>query len=181
MTPWVAFVSVGVGVSQRILLSVLTRNPQQRACAWDLPRDRKRTKERRSQGQSAGESSQEKVSQEMGKEGTSQQVSKRCMLRPIDLQIPGWPTQEDKSALLVVCWCFARVHGHVSPQKHWIHKSVTDLSLLALGANPSPWLFVLLFFHPLGCVWCGLCVGKEMWNTPGQRWGKPLDDSNGHE
>ena len=55
-------------------------------------------------------------------------------------------------------------------------ESVTDFSLLVLGANPSPWLFVLLFFYPLGCVCCGLCVHKEMWNTSGQRWEKPLDD-----
>ena len=38
--------------------------------------------------------------------------------------------------------------------------------------------FVLLFFHPLGCI---LCVGKQMWNTPGQRREKPLEDSDGHE
>ena len=39
-------------------------------------------------------------------------------------------------------------------------------------------LFVLLFFHPLGCV---LCVRKEMCNTPGRRWEKPQDNSDGHE
>ena len=33
-----------------------------------------------------------------------------------------------------------------------------------------------LFFHPLGCVCCVLCVRKEMLNTPGRRLEKPLDD-----
>ena len=28
----------------------------------------------------------------------------------------------------------------------------------------------------LGCVCCVLCVGKEMWNTPGRRCEEPLDD-----
>ena len=36
--------------------------------------------------------------------------------------------------------------------------------------------FVLLFFHPLGCVCSVLWVCKEMWNAPGRRWEKPLDD-----
>ena len=30
-----------------------------------------------------------------------------------------------------------------------------------------------LFSHPVGCI---LCVRKEMWNTPGRRWEKPLND-----
>ena len=33
-----------------------------------------------------------------------------------------------------------------------------------------------LFFNPLGCIYCVLCVRKEMWNTPGQSWEKQLDD-----
>ena len=41
-------------------------------------------------------------------------------------------------------------------------ESVTNFSLLALGANLSPLLFVLFFFHPVGCVYCVLCVRKEM-------------------
>ena len=113
--------------------------------------------------QSTGESSQEKVAVkrwELVREETSQQKSERRLLRPVDRQMPVWPTREDKSALLVTCGSFARVHAHVSPLKHRMHKSVTNFSLLALGANPSPWLFVLLFFHPLGCVCCVLCVGK---------------------
>ena len=39
--------------------------PPQRACARDLPRNRKGTREGRSRGHSAGESSQEKVSKEI--------------------------------------------------------------------------------------------------------------------
>ena len=31
-------------------------------------------------------------------------------------------------------------------------------------------------FQPLSCVCCALCAGKEMWNTTGRRWEKPLED-----
>ena len=76
-----------------------------------------------------------------------------------------------------LCWNFARIHARDSLQIHEVlSKSVTNFSLLALGVNPSPWLFVLLFFYPLSCVCCVLCVRKEIWNTPGRRWEKPLDD-----
>ena len=65
MIRWMAFVSVGVGASQRNSLLCFGTKPTQRACARDVPRDRKRTREGKSQGQPAGESSQENVSQEM--------------------------------------------------------------------------------------------------------------------
>ena len=41
-----------------------------------------------------------------------------------------------------------------------------NFSLLALGANPSPCLFVLLFVHPFDCECCVLCLCKAMWNAP---------------
>ena len=33
-----------------------------------------------------------------------------------------------------------------------------------------------LFFRPLSCVCCVLCVRKEIWNAPGRSWEKPPDD-----
>ena len=48
-----------------------------------------------------------------------------------------------------------------------LHKSVTNF----------PSLFVL-FLPPFRLYFC---VGKEMWNTPGQRRERPLEDFDGHE
>ena len=75
------FVSVGVGVSQRIPSSVLARNP----------RDRKRMREGRSQRR--GKDSQQKRREEkdavgrreLGGEQGSQQKSERRLLEPVDL------------------------------------------------------------------------------------------------
>ena len=171
-----AFVSVGVGASLRITLSVLTRNPHKglaRETSLGTGRGLGKEGPRNSRQERAVKRRSVKR-WEQGWEETSQQKSERWLLRTVDLQMPGWPTWEDKSALLVTCGSFTRVHARVSPQKHKKHKSVIDLSLLALGANPSPWLF---FFSRLCILW----VGKGMWNTPGQRWEKPLDNSNRQE
>ena len=169
------------GYHSEKLFVCIGAKPTERICARNILQDRKRTREGRSQGQWRVEDSQEKESVKrwvQRREETSQQNSKRQLLRPVDLKMPGWPTREDKSALLVACGSFTRVHARVSPQKHRMHESVTDYFFLALGANPSPCLFVLLYFHPLGWVFC---VCKGMWNTPGMRWEKPLEDLNGHE
>ena len=146
--------------------------PTQRACAQDHPRNRKRTRERRSQRrvgrreQSREGCSQQKESVkrcESGREETSQQKSGRWLLGTVDLRIQGWPTREDKSALLVACGSFARIHDRDSQQMHGqLHKSITNFSLLALGANSSLWLFVLLFFHSLGCECCVLVKEYEI-------------------
>ena len=79
--------------------------------------------------------------------------------------------------------CIPSGFVRVSPEytlvlAHRMHKSVTNFSLLAVEAKPIPWLFVL-FLPPTRL--CILCVGKEMWNTPGQRWGIQLDDYDCHE
>ena len=143
--------------------------PTQRACARDLPQDRKRTNEGRSERETEGDNRQERAVKrrsvkewEQGREETSLQKSERRLLRPVDQQMPGWPTREDKSVLLVAWGSFARVHARVSPQKHRMHQSVNDFSLLPLGTNPNPWFFVFLFFHPLGCVFCVLVKECEI-------------------
>ena len=140
--------------------------PTQRACVRDLPRDQKKTREGRSQ----------RDSQEMrvGKKGDQLTKSERRLLRPVDRQMLGWPTREEKSALLVAYRRFAQVHTRICPQKHRMRKSVTDFFFLALWVNPNPCLVVLLFFHPLGCV---IRIRKEKWYTPGRRWEKPRDES----
>ena len=95
--------------------------------------------------------SQEKVSQrwELSREETSQQKSERLLLELVDLQMMGWPKREDESAFLMVCGSFMWIHARKSLQMHGeLHKSVTNLSLLALGANPSSCLFVLFLSTP---------------------------------
>ena len=106
---WAFVVLVYVGASQRIPLSALSRNPHkgpEREISRETgngqvkegpKEDRKSwlTKESRSR-QSGDESRAEK----------REQKSER-RLRPVDLQRPGWPTRENKSALLVALWEFS--------------------------------------------------------------------------
>ena len=73
----------------------------------------------------------------------------------------------------IPCGCVGILLGYMLVIAHRCTEKCPNFSLLVLGANPSLCLFVLLFFHPLSCV---LCVCKAMWNAPGQRWEKPLDD-----
>ena len=137
MTLWVASVSVGMGASQRIPSSVLAQNQTQGLHARSPMRPEGQGKEgpreQSAEGswreQSVREVSQEKSSQqkgavyrtgqsgdESGREETSQQKSERWLLGPVDLQMPDWPTWEDKSALLVALWEFSLVHAYVSSQ-----------------------------------------------------------------
>ena len=108
--------------------------PTQKTCARDLPWNQENAVKRR----------------EQGREETSQQKSERWLLRPVDLQMAGWPTREDKSAFLCsfmgVLLEDTLLLAHRSTECLEI---VRDFSLLVLGANPSSWLFVLLFFPPL--------------------------------
>ena len=73
-----------------------------------------------------------------------------------------------------LCRNFARTHACNSQMHRIPYKSVTNFSLLALGANPSPCL--LFFSFTLSVVYVVLCVCKAMWNALGKRWEKPLDD-----
>ena len=111
---------------------------------------------------------------ESGREETSQQKSERRLLGPVDQQMSCWPTWEDESVFLVALREF--LLEYTIALAHRMHKKCHRLPPLALGANPSPSLFVL-FLHPprLGI----LCVGIGIWNTPGQRWEKLLDYANG--
>ena len=61
-----------------------------------------------------------------------------------------------------------KIHACYRLQMQWeLHKKRhIEFPLLALGADPSPCLFVCSFFHPFGCV---LCDRKEMCDTPGRK------------
>ena len=54
-----------------------------------------------------------------------------------------------------------------------LHKSVTNYLLLRFELTQVRVCSFVLFFHPLGCV---LRICEEIWNTPGRKWEKPLDD-----
>ena len=72
---------------------------------------------------------------------------KDWLLRPVDLQRPGWPTREDKSALLVALWEFSLAYTFALA--HRIPQKLSQTSpFLALGVNPSPCLFVCSFLPP---------------------------------
>ena len=58
-----------------------------------------------------------------------------------------------------LCGNFARIHARDSPQK-----SVINFSLLALGANPSSWLFVLC--STLSVVYVVSCVFVKQFEMP---------------
>ena len=193
MTLWVASISLCVGASQRIPLSVLARNPH-KGLVHEISHEIERMREGRSQrsvgrrGQSReGRSQQNGVDEtsrqnrsvrrwESGIEEASQQKSERRLLGPVDLQMSGWPTREDKSALLVALWGFSL--EYTLALAHRMHKKCQKLPSIALGANPS--LIVRSSFLPPSRL-CILCVGKGMWNTLGQRSEKPQENSEGHE
>ena len=132
-TRWMAFVSVGVGASQTIPLSVLQRN-QHKGLAREISHETGRTREGRSprsvsrrdrsreghsQEKRAAETSRQNRSVkrwESGRKKTSQQKSERWLLRPVNLQMPAWATRELKSAFIVALWEFSleytRAFGH---------------------------------------------------------------------
>ena len=93
--------------------------------------------------------------------------------------MPGGPTLEVKSSLLVAFSEFSLGYTLTLAHRNTeCTKSVTDTSpLLRLEQTQVCICLFVLFFHPLGCV---LCVRKEMYYTPGRRWEKSLDDSDGH-
>ena len=73
-----------------------------------------------------------------------------------------------------LCGNFARVHVHTSPQMHRkLRKGVTNFSLLALGANSSLCLFVLLVVYVVFCVFvkkCEIPLAGDERNCPAIWW-----------
>ena len=139
------WVWVWVGACQRIPLSVLARNPYNGLAHEIFLGDQKKTREGKVPWQSTEESSQKKSGKGDGQRKTAAKRSAgTCGLRS---QVSKRERMSQRSWWL--CVNFAQIHAHNSPQK-------------ATGANSSPYLFVLLFFHPFGCVCCILCVCKAM-------------------
>ena len=58
---------------------------------------------------------------------------------------------------------FARIHARDSSQNAWKVSQTSPFLRLEL----TQVRVCSLFFHPLGCLCCVLCVRKEMWKTPG--------------
>ena len=159
-----AFVSVseGVGASQRTPLSVLARNPH-KGLAHNIFHETGRRRQKRAvsrRNQSTEESSQEKRAGSMA-----------CGLR-------GWVGQHER--MNQRSWWlygnFARIHARDSLQKDKKLGKCHKLLPSCAWSKPKSVFDCSLFFHPFACVCCVLCVRKEMWNTPGWRWEKLLDD-----
>ena len=81
-----------------------------------------------------------------------------------------WSTWEMSQHSWWLCGSFTRIHARDSSQNAKKESQTSPFLRLELTQVCS------LFFHPLGFVCCVLCVRKEMWNTTGRRWEKPLDD-----
>ena len=110
------------------------------------------------------------------REVTARQEARTCGLR-------GRVSQREKMSQRYrwLCGNFARIHAHESPQMHRkLHKSVTNFSLLALGANLSPCLFVLLF-SPLSIVYVVSCVFIKKCEIPLPEMRETTRRSDGHE
>ena len=123
--------------------------PTQRACLRDFLRDREKTRESKVPGQSTEESSQQKLGEGAGqRKVTAKRGVGTCGLR-------GRVGQREKMSQRSwwLCGNFTTDYRYIKTPLN----SVKNFSLLALGAKPSLCLFVLLFFHSLGCVCCVLC------------------------
>ena len=173
---WHSFLLVWVRASQKIPLSVLARNTHKglaREISYETGRRRGKAKSQSSQQQSTEEGSQQKSGKAAVREG--RWLSEE--LEPVDpeaglAKARGWVNVPGGCVGISLRYTLAIAHRCTRKS----HKSVTNISLLALGANQNPCLFVLLFFLPLGCICCVLCVCKAMLDTPGRRWEKPLDN-----
>ena len=173
----ICWVGVGECLSENPIV-YFGAKPTQSVCARDLPWDRKKTREGRSSSRTEKETKTEKWTEETNqqeravKRSRGKSTARTCGHRG---RVGQRERMSQRSRWL--CGNFARIHARASPQMHRnLRKRVTKFSLFALGANPSPWLFVLLFFHPLCWACCVLYVRKEIWNTPVLRWKKTQDD-----
>ena len=147
--------SVGVGVgecqSEDSFVCFGTK-PTQRVCARDFLCDRKKTRKSKVVNR-------RKQSTEVGRWRRSEKGSRLARSWNLWIQKPGQPTREDESAVLVACVGISLGYTLVIARcTEKTHKSVTNFSFLAFGANPSPCLLVLLFFHSRLCMLCLVCL-----------------------
>ena len=124
-----AFVSVGVGECQSDSFVCFGAKPTQRTCSQEEDEEAKVPEQNRRR-QSAEESSQQKS----GREPT---VRERRLRGPVNRGRVGEGERTSQHSRWL-CRNLARIHARDSPQMYRkLHKSVTNFSLLALGANPS--------------------------------------------
>ena len=88
---------------------------------------------------------------ESGREETNEQKSERWLLRPVDLQTPGWPTREFKSAFLVALWEFSL--EYTLALAHRMHKKCYSLPPSCAWSWPKS-VFVCSFSFTLSVVFC---------------------------
>ena len=169
MTRWVAFVSVCVGVdaSQRILLSVLARNPHKgllREISDETAREggkEGRRENRRNQSTDQSSYQERTVDRSRGKPTVKRRkvTGRTCGLR-------GRVGQRERMSQRSwwLCGGFARIHARANPQMHRKLRK-TNFSLLSLGANPSPCLFVI-FSSALSVVYVVFCVSIKKCEIP---------------
>ena len=128
-----------VYASQRSPLSVLARNPHKgraRGIIHETGRGR---------GKARSESRTEQSRTEESRQRTEQRSrQKRAGARACGLRDRVDQRERMSQHSWWLCGNFTRIHARASPQMHRkLRKSVTNFSLLALGANPSLCLFVV--------------------------------------
>ena len=110
--------------------------PTQRACTRDFPRDRKRTREGRPESQQMWT---EEIRAENRAVSRREQATARMWgLKAGLADVRGWVSVPYGFVGISLEYTLALAHRCTE-----CYKSITNFSLLALGANPSPRLFVL--------------------------------------
>ena len=161
------FLWVWVSARQRISLSVLVRNPHKvlvREISYETGRRRENA---------MSQSSQQKrvVSDSLGKATVRERWLLSEELGPVD---PEAGSASARGRVRVPGSCVGILFEYTIMSDTEIPEKV-----------PKPSTFVrleltqvraCLFFLPLSVVYVVLCVCKAMWNAPGRRWEKPLDN-----
>ena len=160
---WHSFLWMWVSASQESFVCFGAK-PTQRACARDFLRDRKKTREGKVPWQSTEENSQEKSGEGDGQRNAAAKRGVRYKMS----QRSWWLHRS-----------FARIHARESQMHRKPHESVTNLSLLERGANPSPWLF--FFSSILSVVYVVSCVFVNDVKCPWPEMRETIRWSDGHE
>ena len=181
VTRWVALISlcVGVGASQTIPLSVLARKPH-RGLAREISHETWRGRGKKGRGVKRRNELAEGGRTEKWTEQTSQQSREggrtgqsagesRWLLGCGDSEAGLANVRGRVSVPRGFVGISLDIHACTSPQMHkMLGKYHTLLSSCVWSLIKSVFI-CSLFFHPLGCVCCVLCVRKEMWNTRDER------------
>ena len=139
--------------------------PTKRACAQDFPRERNKTREVKVAGQTwaVDRSEQNKAvgrtGQSVGESNQQESREAECW----DLWARGRVGQRERMSQrsLWLCEYFAHIHALDSLQMYRkLCKGVTNFCFLALGANPSPCVFVL-FSSTFSLVYVVFCVSVK--------------------